>query len=315
MSNLAPKPWLRDPSRSYYRIPDAGWPPLRTDSPCPGFGLNRCPQMLLFARFFQVLHAENDGTSCFLHMNYVGLYPKRNGIAFWWLNPQDMNGKINQTWRFRWLGFCAVGWTSTTASWIGPIWPYVLPGNQRSIWRHCPFISIKIDEFPISMLIYGGISMAIGPFYYQLQLKSMATWQERAELARETVCWPCMANGQGTPGSRSCYPWQTLASRHLRLPWYWHACYVPLLSDSLKYIRWTFMVSSLKKAPKKSMDVWCWSSHRFFGTAIRTGCVLCAGSFGSIFVASDSQVSQVDAPLLLTRHHELPPQSALVLPS
>jgi len=43
--------------------------------------------------------------------------------------------------------------------------------------------------------------------------------------------------------------------------------------------------------------------------------VLCAGSFGSIFVASDSQVSQVDAPLLLTRHHELPPQSALVLPS
>ena len=71
----------------------------------------------------------------------------------------------------------------------------------------------------------------------------------------------------------------------------------------------------IKKAPKKSMDVWCWLSHRFFGTAIRTGCVLCAGSFGSIFVASDSQVSQVDAPLLLTRHHELPPQSALVLPS
>ena len=44
MSNLAPKPWLRDPPRSYYRIPDAGWPPLRTDSPCPGFGLNKCPQ-------------------------------------------------------------------------------------------------------------------------------------------------------------------------------------------------------------------------------------------------------------------------------
>ena len=163
------------------------------------------------------------------------------------------------------------------------------------------------------MLIYGEISMAIGPLPAAIEINGNLAGTGWAGMGSSMLA---------LYGQRPRHPWCHLGAARVILGLAMRISTVRLLCPPvIRFIkiypmnRWTFMVSSLKKASKKSMDVWCWSSHQFFGTAMRTGCVLCAGSFGSIFVASDSQVSQVDAPLPLTRHHELPPQSALVLPS